>query len=132
MPVSAGASPFRPGCEGRPQRGVNYANSEVEAWVDTNPTDPVNVVGVWEQDRWSTGGANGLVAGVSHDGGRTWQRTYPPFSRCAGGNAANGGDYDRASDPWVSFAPDETVFMAALALSPPARRAASGETAPCW
>jgi len=30
---------------------------------------------------------------------RTWQRSFAPFSRCAGGTAANHGDYTRSSDP---------------------------------
>ncbi len=40
-----------------------------------------------------------------------------PFSHCAGGNAGNGGDYQRATDPWVTFAPDGAAFQMALASS---------------
>src|SRR5215207_2561065 len=47
-------------------------------------------------------------------------RTPPPFSRCAGGNPANGGDYERASDPWVSIGPDGTAHQIALTVSGPA------------
>jgi hypothetical protein len=39
------------------------------------------------------------------------------FSRCAGGTPANGGDYERASDPWVTFAPDGTAHQIAIAFS---------------
>ena len=39
------------------------------------------------------------------------------FSRCTGGNAANGGDYSRASDPWVTFAPDGTVYQSSLSFN---------------
>ena len=71
---------------------------------------------MWQQDRWSDGGARGLLTGTSFDGGRTWMRTAATFTRCSGGNAANGGDFERASDPWISFAPDGTVHQVALAL----------------
>ena len=66
-------SPFKdrfPGCNGAAQTGTPYLNSEVEPQVDVNPTNPLNIVGAWQQDRWSNGGANSLVAGVSHDGGK--------------------------------------------------------------
>ena len=52
--------------------GTNYTGAEVEPWVDVNPTDRMNIVAVWQQDRWSNGGSRGTVAGVSHDGGGTW------------------------------------------------------------
>ena len=100
FPASA-ASPFVPGCDGVAATGTVYENAEVEPMLAVNPVDPDNLVGVWQQDRWSNGGARGLLTGYSHDGGRTWARTAATFSRCTGGNAANGGDYERATDPWV-------------------------------
>ena len=33
-------------------------------------------------------------------------RAALPVSRCGGGNAANSGDYARATDPWVTFSPN--------------------------
>src|SRR5919108_2614839 len=85
------------------QPGTNFLHSEVEPWVDVNPTNPNNVVGIWQQDRWSNGGARGLVAGVSFDAGQTWQPVViPNISLCSGGTTANGGDFLRATDPWVS------------------------------
>jgi hypothetical protein len=38
---------------------TNSLNSEVEPWMDANPTDPDNLIAVWQQDRWSNGGARG-------------------------------------------------------------------------
>jgi hypothetical protein len=111
------ASPYAGGCDGT-SLGVVYAGAEVEPSVAVNPTDPANIVGVWQQDRSSTGGARGLATAASHDGGRTWTRSAaPPFTRCGGGNAANNGDYVRASDPWVSFGADGTAWQIALALN---------------
>ena len=104
LPAS-GLSPFGVGCDGLLASSTLYTNAEVEPMIAVNPRAPDNLIGVWQQDRWSTGGARGLVTGVSFDGGRSWERRVPAFSLCAGGNAANGGNYERASDPWVSFGP---------------------------
>jgi hypothetical protein len=112
--ASAG-TPFVNGCSGVSEAGV-YANAEVEPFAAVNPRFPRNVIGVWQQDRWSNGGARGLGTGVSFDGGVTWKRVYPPFSRCAGGNASNNGDYQRASDPWVSFSPNGVAHQMALSV----------------
>jgi hypothetical protein len=111
--LASGASPFTAGCGGPGEGfhtasevpGVNSRGTEVEPWFEVNPQNPLDLVGFWQQDRWSDGGAHGLVAGVSHDGGTTWSKSWPAFSNCAGGNAANGGNYERASDPWISWSP---------------------------
>src|SRR5438874_1772410 len=97
------ASPFPPGCgratEGSfPGSNYNYANAEVEPWLAVNPAAAGDVAGFWQQDRWSDGGAHGLVAAVSHDGGATWAYSWPHFSNCAGGDATNGGNFGRSSD----------------------------------
>src|SRR5207244_13219579 len=113
-PVS-GTSPIASWTIGGP--GTNYVNAEVEPRVAVNPSNPSNIVGVFQQDRWSNGGAHGLVAGVSHDGGATWSETFAHFSSCSGGTDANGGNYDRASDPWVSFAPNGAVYQISLSAS---------------
>jgi hypothetical protein len=97
--------------------GTLYPDAEVEPWVAVNPTDPSNIVAVWQQDRWSNGGARGLVTGVSHDGGATWTRTFAHFSTCSGGTAANGGNYERASDPWVTFAPNGDAYQISLSVN---------------
>jgi hypothetical protein len=115
-PVS-GPTPFAPNCNGAPQPGMLFPNSEVEPWVSANPRSPRNMVAVWQQDRWSNGGAQGNLTGVTRDAGRSWDVVEPPpFSRCAGGNAQNGGDYERATDPWVSFGRDGTAYQMALSL----------------
>ena len=115
--AATSGSPLAPGCDGVPATGTVFENSEVEPMLAINPVDPDNLIGVWQQDRWSNGGARGLLTGHSHDGGRTWTRTAAKFSRCTGGNAANGGDYQRATDPWVSFAADGTAYQIAVSFS---------------
>ena len=72
----------------------------------------VNIVGAWQQDRWSDGGARGLVAGFSFDGGRHWGLVPLPFSSCSAG----GLPYQRASDPWVSIGPDGTAYAVSLSF----------------
>src|ERR671936_2129341 len=111
----SGLSPFATCTVGGP--GTNFVNSEVEPFVAVNPTNPSNIVGVFQQDRWSNGGAHGLVTSTSHDGGATWAESWAHFSTCSGGTAANGGNYDRASDPWVSFAPNGDVYQISLSAS---------------
>src|SRR6266540_2914569 len=115
--VASGPSPFAPGCEGVPQSGTLYENAEVEPRVAVDPTNPSHIVGAFQQDRWSNGGAHGLVASTSTDGGATWTRSFAHFSICAGGNVANGGDFQRASDPWVTFSPNGDVHQIALSFN---------------
>ncbi len=117
--VSKNPSPYT-GCStaGQPVTGKVYVNAEVEPWVAVNPKTPSNIIGVWQQDRWSNGGAQGLVAGFSSDGGGSWGETDLPFSACAGTGAIKdpftGAAYDRASDPWVSIGPDGTAYAIGL------------------
>jgi hypothetical protein len=116
--VASTGSPYAAACNGAPQSGTNFRNSEVEPSVAVDPARRRNRIGVWQQDRWSTGGANGLLARVSRDGGATWRDSVsPPFSRCAGGSPRNGGDYERASDPWVSISPDGTAYITSLSFN---------------
>jgi hypothetical protein len=112
------SSPFA-GCNisGLAAGGTNFLNSEVEPWVEVNPTNPSNVIAVWQQDRWSNGGARGLLTAASHDGGQTWSTTFPHFSTCAGGTAANGGNYERSSDPWVTFSPNGDAYQISLSVN---------------
>src|SRR3989449_10248540 len=114
----SGPSPFAActiGASGAPGETL-YPNAEEEPWLDVNPTNANNMIAVWQQDRWSNGGAHGLAAGVTHDGGQTWTTSFAHFSECAGGTAANGGNYERASDPWVSFAPNGDAYQISLSF----------------
>src|SRR5919198_800909 len=83
----SGPSPFAPCTVGGP--GTNYVNAEVEPWVAVNPTNPNNIVAVYQQDRWSNGGA-----------------------------------FDRASDPWVTFAPNGDAYQISLSASADLRTSA--------
>jgi hypothetical protein len=86
-----------------------YPNSEPEPRADVNPTNPANIVGAYQQDRWNDGGGRGLVASWSKNGGATWHPVViPGITRCSNG------DFDRASDPWVSFAPNGDLYAISL------------------
>jgi hypothetical protein len=93
----------------------SYRSAEIEPWIAVNPKNTANVIGAWQQDRWSDGGAKGQVAGWSFDGGRTWGQTPQPFTLCAQPfYRTKVLQYERTSDPWVSVGPDGTVYSVSL------------------
>jgi hypothetical protein len=110
---NSGPNPFASCIIGGSGTSQVYVNAEVEPWVAVNPANRSNLIGVWQQDRWSDGGAHGLVAGFSFDGGQTWGKTALPFSACARGGLA----YERASDPWVSIGPDGTAYAVSISFN---------------
>ena len=115
-PVSS-ASAFIANCAGVPNPGTLYPNAEVEPHLAINPANPNNLIGSWQQDRWSNGASQGIAVGFSFDAGTSWTTRPLPASRCGGGNAGNGGDYERASDPWVTISPNGTAYQMSLAVS---------------
>lgn len=105
----SGTTPFPHCTAGGP--GTVSPGAEVEPWIAVNPRKPGNIVTEWQQDRWSNGGAHSLVAGVTHDFGKHWKRVVvPKISRCSGGN------YDRASDPGVTFAANGDLYAISLSI----------------
>ena len=90
-----------------------FPNAEPEPRADVNPTNSSNIVGAYQQDRWDDGGARGLVSSWSKDGGATWHPVViPGISKCSSTNSI----YDRASDPWVSFAPNGDLYETSLSF----------------
>jgi len=115
----SGASPIA-ACDGDDGNvgGTKFVNSEVEPWLSVDPSDPEVMIGAWQQDRWSNGGSEGLVTATSIDGGASWTvNSQTRSSKCTGGTAANGGDYERASDPWVAISPDGTAYLMSLSVN---------------
>ena len=102
----SGASPIA-ACEGdtgfRDVGGVpavQFVNSEVEPHVMVDPSNPDIIIGTWQQDRWNNGGSEGNVSATSLDGGTSWTiNALTKSSNCTGGTPANGGNFERASDP---------------------------------
>lgn len=101
-------------CNRAPQQGVLFRNSESEPHIAANAAHRGNMIAGWHQDRWSNGGAQGLGAAFTRDGGLTWTPVNIPFTRCSGAQAGSSGDYERGSDPWISFGLDGTAYYMAL------------------
>jgi hypothetical protein len=91
--------------------GLNFPNTQVEPRVAVDPTNANHLVAAWQQDRWDNSGAQGIVAGVSFDGGQHWTSQVLPGLTLAPGT------FDRASDPWVSIGPSGTVFVSSLVFN---------------
>jgi hypothetical protein len=90
---------------------VVFPNSEIEPFIDVNPAAPDHLIAVWQQDRWSDGGARGLVSAFSEDGGASWDTVTPPtFTECSNGS------FERASDPWITFAPNGDAYFESLSF----------------
>ena len=113
----SGPSPYAVNCGGAMAGSVSYENAEVEPYVVVNPINPQNLIGTWQQDRWSDGGAHGLVVARTLDSGKTWSEQTLPLSVCGGGASGNGGGYDRASDPWVTFSPNGVAYVISISFS---------------
>jgi hypothetical protein len=87
-----------------PPDQINWENTEVEPQVAVNPTNPLNVIGVFQEDRWTDGGAHGLLAAVSFNAGTSYINNWAEFSHCSDLPATpEHEDLPRATDPWVSF-----------------------------
>ena len=94
---------------------ILFRNTAIEPGAAIDPTNPDRILVYHQQDRWSDGGARGLVGGLSSDGGATWTVTTP-----SGVTNCTGGRFVRASDPWVTFTPDGTAFALSLTVNPAA------------
>jgi hypothetical protein len=122
VPVSGTSDPFanNPNDQPSTQRGHLYPNSTVEPQVAVDPKNPNYAVAVWMQDRWSTGGARGLMGSVTFDASdqnAIWSNPVVIPGISATSESANNTDYLRASDPWVSIGPDGTVYISALSAT---------------
>jgi len=97
-----------------------FLNSEVEPWVASDPGSLGRLVGAYQQDRWNDGGSRGIVSAISSDGGATWTtNTNTKSTFCTGGTVGNGGDFQRATDPWTSVSPNGTAYLMTLSLGDP-------------
>jgi hypothetical protein len=117
--LASGPSPFA-GCTvgavpGADPPSFNYIDTAVEPFVAVNPANPNNIIGVYQQDRWSDGAAKALVASRSFEGGLTWSRNFAEFSVCSDNLAtAYLSPFNRATDPWVSFDSSGRAYQISL------------------
>jgi hypothetical protein len=125
--ASTATSPFVDPCPHQaenPPDQVNYKDTEVEPLVAVNPTTQQpgqeNVIGVYQEDRWSDGGAHGLLAATSINGGATYGgHNWAEFSSCSIDNPAEETEEDlpRATDPWVSFDKGGRAYQIGLSIT---------------
>ncbi|HEU5159979.1 MAG TPA: sialidase family protein [Streptosporangiaceae bacterium] len=108
----SGPSPVPDCTAGAGPGSVVFPGAEVEPSLAVNPRNPGNIVGFYQQDRWSDGSARALAFSVTRDAGRHWRQiVLPGLAKCAGGT------FDRISDPWVSFSPNGEVYANTLATA---------------
>ena len=83
--------------------------SQAEPDIDVNPFNDKNLVAVYQESRFRDGGARALNYSTSMDGGLTWvEGSLPQLTQ------ELGGPWERASDPWVAFGPDNRVYYVTL------------------
>jgi BNR repeat-like domain len=103
--------------------------SAVQPQATANNATPAQLVGVWEQDRWTGIGARAILTAWSGDAGASWSVPQAlAFSSCAT-TTAPGSGFDRASDPWISFGHNGSVYASALAFSAAGYLSAGGTSA---
>ena len=95
-PSSLLACPF--GASGDFSDAADHA--EVDPQVAVDPTNPDEITGTSQQDRWPDGGARGLTSWMSTDGAASWSKLPDvAWSACQGGPERFG----RVTHPWVSY-----------------------------
>jgi hypothetical protein len=112
-------SPFPDPCPFQSETATetNFANTAVEPQVVVNPTNPANVIGVFQEDRWSDGGAHGVLSAASFDGGGSYANTWAEFSACSDKpQTAYFEPLPRATDPWVSFDAAGRAYQIGLSI----------------
>ncbi len=101
-PVRANNDLLAPGAGANPW-------SQAEPDLDVNPFSELNIVGVYQESRFRDGGARTLNFTTSMDGGLTWTEGSLPLI-----TQEFGGPWERASDPWVAFGPNNRVYCVSL------------------
>jgi hypothetical protein len=117
--ASPAVSPLPDPCpfQGETTEETNFANTEVEPLVAVNPINPQNVIGVFQEDRWSDGGSHGLLAAASFNGGASYVNTWAEFSACSDKPQTSYFEpLPRATDPWVSFDAAGRAYQIGLSL----------------
>ncbi len=83
--------------------------TQAEPYLHANPENPDNLLAAWQENRFANGGARLLNYAVSFDGGQSWSEAHLPQL-----TFLNGGSWDRASDPWVEFGPNNRAYFTSL------------------
>jgi len=83
--------------------------TQAEPYVHANPSNSQNLLAGWQENRFRNGGARTLGFAVSTDGGLTWVDGLVPRL-----TTVDGGVWQKASDPWVAFGPNNRAYFSSL------------------
>lgn len=83
--------------------------TQAEPHLAIDPENDARLLAGYQENRFTTGGARALTYAWSKNGGRTWTEGLVP-----GLTHASGGDFERASDPWVAFGPGGRAYYCSL------------------
>ena len=90
------------------EREWNPPDTAQEPSIAVDPNNPDRIASAWMQDF-----AGGIVVGFTSDGGKTWRRSIVPgISKCSKSGEEGKG---AAADPRVTFGPDGTLLLSAMA-----------------
>ncbi|MEW6208197.1 MAG: sialidase family protein [Acidobacteriota bacterium] len=92
-----------------PPGSVAQPETQAEPYLAVNPENPLNLVAGYQESRFSNGGARALNYSTSTDGGATWTEGILPNL-----TVAAGGPWEKASDPWVAFGPNNRAYFVSL------------------
>ncbi len=86
--------------------------TETEPFFAVDPENPKHLLASYQEDRFPDEGCRDLTSAVSVDGGATWQEALLP-----GLTVADGGPYERTSDPWVAFGSGGRAYFVSLGFN---------------
>jgi hypothetical protein len=92
-----------------PPGPVAQPETQAEPYLAVNPENPSNLVAGYQESRFANGGARALNYSTSTDGGATWTEGILPNL-----TVAAGGQWEKASDPWVAFGPNNRAYFVSL------------------
>ena len=93
-----------------PDGGVAEPETETEPFFAVDPENPKHLLASYQEDRFpDDGGCRDLTSAVSFNGGVTWRESLLPNL-----TVADGGAYQRTSDPWVAFGPGGRAYFVSL------------------
>ncbi len=92
--------------------GGSEPETQTETFLALNPANDRHLLAGYQESRFVDGGARGLAFAVSTDSGKTWTEGVIP-----GLTKAADGPFDRASDPWVAFGPNNRAYFLSIAFN---------------
>jgi hypothetical protein len=95
-----------------PDGGRAQPETQAEPFLAIDPGNPNHMLAGYQEDRFEDGGCRTLTWAVSFNAGRTWREGLLPNL-----TQANGGPYERTSDPWVAYGPGGRAYYVALGFN---------------